>query len=935
MKNNISTIDFFKALYPNNYENLLLEIRAIKNKVKNCVFIKQNEIEEKIDSKIKEFNGKYNVYFGVALRKDNTSGKKENCALLTALFVDIDYGNEGHKKESIFPDYNTALDYINSYPIQPSILVHSGHGFQLYWLLKQPVELTSETIPYVEDILKRLSLSLGGDSTHNVDRIFRIPGTINIKSEPHTQCVIFDYKNRYYDLDEIRNHPMLSVDLDRLKKLTHPYRFILGVLEEDIDRSQFDQKIIYGFVKAGYSDDEIMQIFKNYPTTGKYLERLEVDQKNAERYLRHSIQNAREFHSTNISVPQYKPKYSDNLGYIENQQNKIQLDKNLFFIDEGEEIGYYMFIKGETCKTNNYIIVLEKQIKDEIKHKSYLRGYIKLKDKIEQFFDADISFLKSVDTLKGFVIDIAGLSAITEKGSSELIKAIQLHNKDVRTASYINFGYSNDFNSYNTPELTITKDQILRQENEIIFSDYEHLKSIGFTYDEKISIDEIIDKINEFFELDEPAVTLPALLFVLIPTIFPFTGSDQKPYMVFKGPSGCGKTTINKIISSFFYKSHQLSSWTSTTTSLSVKGFYCKDMIMCVDDLKIQNFNSLSDVQRAMALIQNYSDGTCRSRADVDLRLKEDKPIRAFLAISGEDIVFSESSTIARGIYVEMGKKESNFALINRLMSNTRYYNAFIPYFVKFILGYDKNQIEVRFKHHLDKLNNYFIANGYQSENLPRLANNLSLLLVANDLFLAFLKNIERTEIEPFGIKSLENVFVKLINDNYQLIKEKRPEEKFINTLFDLITNNEDYAFCIDETSSLYSYSSNKDKLIYYSINKDCKAYQVLISSQAFDYVDNYLRNEGGLGNEKSTIIRTLQSQRKVLVNSSNRFHIGLNNNSTVKSGILWITELDDTLKEVLGIPKDYRIVASKNELRDLAVEQNNSSSNNPSELTD
>jgi hypothetical protein len=70
----------------------------------------------------------FDVYLGVNPRIGQ-AGTKENVHWLTAFHVEIDYGEDGHKKK---PDYNTydeALNAITSFILQPTWINHSGGGF--------------------------------------------------------------------------------------------------------------------------------------------------------------------------------------------------------------------------------------------------------------------------------------------------------------------------------------------------------------------------------------------------------------------------------------------------------------------------------------------------------------------------------------------------------------------------------------------------------------------------------------------------------------------------------------------------------------------------------------------------------------------------------------------------------------------------------------
>lgn len=64
----------------------------------------------------------------------------------------------------------------------PSLIVFSGHGLHLYWLLKEALPATPENIGRVEAVLKRTADALAGDpAVCECSRLMRVPGTHNSK----------------------------------------------------------------------------------------------------------------------------------------------------------------------------------------------------------------------------------------------------------------------------------------------------------------------------------------------------------------------------------------------------------------------------------------------------------------------------------------------------------------------------------------------------------------------------------------------------------------------------------------------------------------------------------------------------------------------------------------------------------------------------------
>ncbi len=260
------------------------------------------------------------VYVGVNPRTGK-GGRKENVAFVVAFHAEIDYGTEGHRKDPTHRTEEDALGAIESCPLVPTMVVCSGGGFHCYWILNEPVPVKKYGIEILEGINKRLSESLGGDKgTHDISRIFRLPGTWNLKNPGHPRAVtIHSACESFYTIDEIRdglvedecsaereqsspvqgsnvsegesNDPWLPDDIARLPISERIQRMILtGNGQEYQSRSEADQAVITALVQAGIEEEEILAIFKRYAIGDKYREH-----SNSRLYLQHNIKSARKY----------------------------------------------------------------------------------------------------------------------------------------------------------------------------------------------------------------------------------------------------------------------------------------------------------------------------------------------------------------------------------------------------------------------------------------------------------------------------------------------------------------------------------------------------------------------------------------------------------------------------------------------------------------
>lgn len=136
-----------------------------------------------MESWIREFNGARNLYFTInkTVGEFNSKPKKENIVEITAFQADLDPRiGEDFQSERI-----RILKRLQEFKPHPSIITDSGGGFQAFWLLEEPIILdgTESKAVEFEAYSIQLELLLGADSCHNCDRIFRLPGTINLPNE--------------------------------------------------------------------------------------------------------------------------------------------------------------------------------------------------------------------------------------------------------------------------------------------------------------------------------------------------------------------------------------------------------------------------------------------------------------------------------------------------------------------------------------------------------------------------------------------------------------------------------------------------------------------------------------------------------------------------------------------------------------------------------
>jgi hypothetical protein len=159
-----------------------------------------------IDILAKEHYGEErDVYFGICPR-ERMKAEKEYVHYIVALWADLDIGSEGHEeKKTFFEGPQQAARAIRSFPRAPSIIVESGRGAHLYWLLKEVTEVSDAE--RVERILKNIGNHLNCDTDIDLDTTLRLPETVNTKiaGKPVNCDVKFINPNFRYTLQDFEN----------------------------------------------------------------------------------------------------------------------------------------------------------------------------------------------------------------------------------------------------------------------------------------------------------------------------------------------------------------------------------------------------------------------------------------------------------------------------------------------------------------------------------------------------------------------------------------------------------------------------------------------------------------------------------------------------------------------------------------------------------
>lgn len=136
--------------------------------------------DDKMRAWIEQYQGRWNLYFLVNEPKRAMDRKpaKADMKAMRALHVDVD-PEDGKDLEA---ERTRILEQIRKSPLRPDVVIDSGGGYQAFWLLKDPIPI-ADNVAELEAQNKRLEGFFGADHCHNIDRIMRLPGTVNVPDE--------------------------------------------------------------------------------------------------------------------------------------------------------------------------------------------------------------------------------------------------------------------------------------------------------------------------------------------------------------------------------------------------------------------------------------------------------------------------------------------------------------------------------------------------------------------------------------------------------------------------------------------------------------------------------------------------------------------------------------------------------------------------------
>lgn len=352
----MNSIEFLKRFHPGR-PWVLTAIEPSQKGIETKAFMPGQD--EEAAAWIEKWNGKRNCYFSVAepIEPEDKKCERENVEAVHWLHVDIDAaaGDLLAELERIKSLVTTKLP---NGALKPTVVIYSGGGYQAFWRLAEPVPIHGnlEAAEQIARYNRQLEVMFGGDSCHDVSRIMRLPGTMNIpnarkvaKGRVPVEAKVVTFTKSSYHLSEFTAAADVSLPssggedikisgnvarlatVDDLDRWNVPDRLKVIIVqghdpdtpkEGDNSRSAWLFDCVCNLVRHDVPDEVIYSVITD---PGFKIASSVLESSNADRYAKKQIKSAKE-----AVESEWLRKLNDRYAVIGNMGGKCRVVEEVF-----------------------------------------------------------------------------------------------------------------------------------------------------------------------------------------------------------------------------------------------------------------------------------------------------------------------------------------------------------------------------------------------------------------------------------------------------------------------------------------------------------------------------------------------------------------------------------------------------------------------------
>jgi hypothetical protein len=181
-----ASVDFLKKVYPDG-PWMLTAIRTDRKAIETKTFRPAAETECREWLERMGNAGDRNLYWSVnpTIRDLDKKALREDIKEVCYLHVDVDPREQEDLTEEQARCAALFSDKLPNGVPPPTAVIYSGGGYQGFWKLEAPIPINGEEAAFEEAkrYNRQLEIEFGGDNCHNIDRIMRLPGSLNVPDE--------------------------------------------------------------------------------------------------------------------------------------------------------------------------------------------------------------------------------------------------------------------------------------------------------------------------------------------------------------------------------------------------------------------------------------------------------------------------------------------------------------------------------------------------------------------------------------------------------------------------------------------------------------------------------------------------------------------------------------------------------------------------------
>jgi len=258
--NNTAAINFLKRWSPLG-PWVLTAIQTDRKAIATKTFRPKDE--DALVAWLSLYNGNRNLYFHVNTTINDLSKKaeREDIKEVPWLHVDIDPRAGENLEDEKTRCYGLLTTKLPEGVPPPSVIIFSGGGYQAFWKLKEPIVINGDITlaEGAKQYNQQLEVLFGADNCHNIDRIMRLPGSVNIpdarklkKGRTATVAELIEFNDSTYPLTQFS--PATTVQIPEEKGFNSgsstPLVQISGNIERMSDVAELDKWSVPDRVKV-------------------------------------------------------------------------------------------------------------------------------------------------------------------------------------------------------------------------------------------------------------------------------------------------------------------------------------------------------------------------------------------------------------------------------------------------------------------------------------------------------------------------------------------------------------------------------------------------------------------------------------------------------------------------------------------------------------